>query len=79
MDICESPMHPTSPTRREILRRASGGFGSLALSAMLAELAGAADRSPPPVRRSPGAEADAFPAEGEPGDLPLHDGRRLAR
>ncbi len=36
------------PSRREVLRRASGGFGSLALSAMLADLAGAADRSPSP-------------------------------
>ena len=37
------------PTRRQALRLAAGGFGSLALTAMLAEStdAGAADRSPP--------------------------------
>jgi hypothetical protein len=40
------------PTRREVLRHAAGGFGSLALTAMLADLAeaGSADRSSDPIR-----------------------------
>src|SRR5262245_5203686 len=48
------PMAPRNPreecpTRREVLRRAAGGFGSLALAAMLAEQAGAGS----PDRPSP--------------------------
>ena len=40
------------PSRREMLRRAGGGFGSLALAALLADEAAAARR--PPIRSRPG-------------------------
>ena len=49
--------HPPLPTRREMLSRAGGGFGSLALAGLLADQgllasSGAAALSPLAARRS---------------------------
>ena len=60
------------PSRREMLRRAGAGFGSLALSALLA------DETRPICRRPPGAPAAALPGAGQARDLPVHARRPVA-
>ena len=62
------------PSRREVLRRAGAGFGSLALAALLADEA-AADGRPLDAAGRPGA---AVAGPGPAGDLPLHARRPVA-
>src|SRR4051812_13710272 len=53
------------PTRREWLRRASGGFGALALNAMLADLAAAGSGAADPVADPLAPRPPHFPARAK--------------
>ena len=64
----------TLPSRREVLRRAGAGFGSLALAALLADEAAAG--TPPADPLAP--RLPHFAGPGPAGDLPVHAGRPVA-
>ncbi len=66
---CETIM----PSRREVLRRAGGGFGSLALAALLADRAAAGPAAGPLA-----PSALTVPTAGPPGDLSFHARRPVA-